>query len=585
VDEALHLLGTTRVGLSQTDAIARRAQYGPNVLDEPPQRSPLATFAAQFADVMIVVLIAAAVISGVIGDLTDTLVIAAIVLLNAILGFVQECRSQRALAQLRTMAAPSATVMREGQTSSIEATGLVPGDLVILEAGKIVPADLRLIEAVDLRINESMLTGESAPIDKFTKTIPEANLSVAERGNIAHKGTFATHGRAIGVVVATGMRTEFGRIAKLLGTSRPSQTPLQKRLEFFGRRLALVVLLICAIVFATGILRGEPPLPMFLTALSLAVAALPEALPAVVSIALALGARKMTANRALVQRLPAVETLGSVTVICSDKTGTLTANQMRVEQYYCDGERTSIVGSSPPWQTLLQAMAVSHDAVQDEQGRAIGDPTEVALLLAALSAGHYREREIAHLPRVGEIQFDSERKRMTTLHQRPDGGVLSITKGAPESVLARCIREARAAEFSRVDPDGLARIADEMAADGLRVLALATRRWQSLPAALDADTVECKLDFVALIGLIDPPRAEAREAIATCKAAGIVPVMITGDHPLTARSIAKRLGLLGDGDAALTGAQISASTLEELERRVQDTRVYARVEPEQKLKS
>jgi len=533
---------------------------------------------------MIVVLIAAAVISGVIGDLTDTLVIAAIVLLNATLGFVQEFRSQRALAQLRSMAAPSATVMRGGQMSNIEAAELVPGDLVYLEAGKIIPADLRLIESVNLQVNESMLTGESAPIDKFTEAIPDGNLPVAERRNIAHKGTSATHGRAIGLVVATGMRTEFGRIATLLVTSRPAQTPLQRRLEFFGRRLAFIVLLICAIVFGTGILRGEPALPMFLTALSLAVAALPEALPAVVSIALALGARKMTAHRALVRRLPAVETLGSVTFICSDKTGTLTANEMRVEEYYCDGERTSLVGSSPAWQTLLQAMAVSHDAVQDEQGRVIGDPTEVALLQAARSAGYTRERETERLPRVAEIPFDSGRKRMTTLHQHPDSGILSITKGAPESVLPLCVREARDAEFSTADPVGLGRIADEMAADGLRVLALATQHWQSLPATVNADTVESKLDFVALIGLIDPPRAEARDAIATCKAAGIVPVMITGDHPLTARAIAGRLGLLRDRDTVLTGAQVSALTLEDFEQRVQNTRVYARVEPEQKLK-
>jgi len=257
---------------------------------------------------------------------------------------------------------------------------------------------------------------------------------------------------------------------------------------------------------------------------------------------------------------------------------------MRVEQYYCDDERTSIVGSSPPWHTLLQAMAVSHDAVQDEQGRAIGDPTEVALLLAASAAGYTRERETERLPRVAEIPFDSGRKRMTTLHRHPDSGILAITKGAPESVLPLCVHEARAAEFSTADPVGLARIADEMAADGLRVLALATRRWESLPATVNADTVESKLDFVALIGLIDPPRVEARDAIATCKAAGIVPVMITGDHPLTARAIAGRLGLLRESDTVLTGAQVSALTLQELEQRVQHTRVYARVEPEQKLK-
>ena len=584
VDEALEALGTTRAGLSQAEVAERRTRYGPNVLEEPPPRSLLVAFVAQFADVMVLVLIAAAVISGLLGDLTDTCVIVAIVILNAVLSFVQEFRSERALAELKAMAAPSATVIREGRPNTTKTSELVPGDLVSLEAGGVVPADLRLIEAANLQVDESSLTGESAPVDKLIAAIPDSNLPIGDRKNIAHKGTIATYGRAIGLVVATGMQTELGRIATLLKTPHAVQTPLQKRLEFLGRRLALVVLLICAIVFVTGLLRGEPTLPMFLTALSLAVAALPEALPAVVSITLALGARKMSSRRALVRRLPAVETLGSVTFICSDKTGTLTANEMRVEQYYCDGVRTSVIGVSSPWQTLLVAMAISHDAVEDERGRALGDPTEAALLLAARSAGFDRKHEIERLPRVAEIPFDSSRKRMTTVHRHPEGGFVSMTKGAPESVIPLCAHENRAGRLVTAERERLLRIADEMAADGFRMLAVASRRWEQLPGRVDADTVECQLEFVALVGLIDPPRPQVEAAVSTCKAAGIVPVMITGDHPLTARAIGRRLGLLTDDGAVLTGKQVAALTEEELAQRVHQTQVYARVEPEQKLK-
>ncbi len=584
VEEALELLGTTRAGLTHAAADERRALYGPNALDEPATRSPLATFGAQFADVLIILLIAAAIVSGVIGDFTDTIVIAAIVILNATLGFIQEYRSQRALAELSAIAAPTATVMRSGSKTTVEARELVPGDLVLLEPGNIVPADLRLIETANLRVNESTLTGESAPVDKSTAAIEDASTPVAERKNIAHKGTFATYGRAIGLVVATGMRTEFGKIAKVLGSAHSAQTPLQKRLDFLGRRLALVVVLICALVFATGVLRGEAKLPMFLTALSLAVAALPEALPAVVSIALALGARKMAVNRALVRRLPAVETLGSVTYICSDKTGTLTANEMRAEGYYCDGARTAAIGSTAPWHVLLQGMAVSHDATRDERGYVNGDPTEVALVLAARLAGYDHELEKARLPRLAEVPFDSARKRMTTVHRHPDGGFLSVTKGAPESVLALCTHELRTAALLPLQQDRLVQAADEMAASGLRVLAFAIRWWQRLPDVISAETIERELEFIGLTGLIDPPRPEVQGAIATCRAAGIVPVMITGDHPSTARAVARRLDLIGGGDAVLTGAQLSTLAADELERLVNKTRVYARIEPEQKLK-
>ncbi|HEY4645063.1 MAG TPA: cation-translocating P-type ATPase [Steroidobacteraceae bacterium] len=583
-EEAYSLLDTSREGLTAREVARRRAEYGLNVLEEAPPRSPFAMLVAQFADFMILILIGAAVISGLIGDFTDTVVIAAIVILNAVLGFSQELRAERASAALKAMAAPSATVVRDGSQTTITAADLVPGDVVVIEAGRIIPADLRLVEVASLRVNESALTGESVPVDKVVEAIADADIPVGDRRNIAHKGSFVTYGRAVGLVVATGMLTEFGRIAKLLSEARAMQTPLQRRLAAFGRRLALGVLIICAIVFTTGLIRGEPALPMLLVALSLAVAAIPEALPAVVSISLALGARKMMANQALIRRLPAVETLGSVTFICSDKTGTLTANEMRVEQYYCDGARTNTLGTTAPARTLLHAMAISHDAVTDSTGRVVGDPTEAALLIAAQSAGLDRDTEDARSPRVGELPFESERKCMTTVHRQADGTFLSITKGAAEVIINLCRHAQRGTALVDIDRSELSRLVDEMAADGLRVLGIGIRRWESMPLPVTADAVECALEFVGLVGLIDPPRPEAQEAIATCITAGIVPVMITGDHPLTARAVARRLGLLAADADVMTGQRLAELPLEDFERRVRDVRVYARVAPEQKVK-
>ena len=540
--------------------------------------------AAQFADVMVLILIGAAIVSGLIGDLTDTLIIVAIVVLNAVLGFVQEFRAERAMAALKAMAAPSASVVRDGTPVVIAASELVPGDVVAIEAGRIVPADLRLVEVASLRVNESALTGESVPVDKTIEPIAVGDIPVGDRRNIAHKGSFVTYGRALGLVVATGMRTELGSIAQLLVDARTVQTPLQRRLGAFGRRLVLIVLLICAIVFVTGLLRGEPALPMLLLSLSLAVAAIPEALPAVVSIALAIGARKMMANRALIRRLPAVETLGSVTFICSDKTGTLTANEMRVEQYFCDGERTGRLSETGAARTLLHAMAISHDAVKDEGGKITGDPTEVALLVAAESGGLDYDAEVVGAPRVAELPFDSDRKCMTTLHRRSDGTFLSITKGAAEVIINASVSEQRRSGLVGVNREELGQQADQMAADGLRVLGVGVRQWAQMPANVVPESLERDLEFVGLVGLIDPPRPEVSDAVATCKAAGIVPVMITGDHPLTARAVARRLGLIAESGEVITGPQLAALSLEEFERRVRAVRVYARVGPEQKVK-
>jgi Ca2+-transporting ATPase len=584
VDDAYSRLDTGREGLSRLQVAQRRAQHGPNVLDEAPRRSHIAMLAAQFADVMVLILIAAAIVSGLIGDLTDTLIIVAIVVLNAILGFVQEFRAERAMAALKAMAAPSASVVREGASVAIAASELVPGDVVALEAGRIVPADLRLVEVASLRVDESALTGESVPVDKSIDSIAGAAVPVGDRRNMAHKGSFVTYGRAQGLVVATGMRTELGSIARLLVDARAVLTPLQRRLEAFGRRLVIIVLLICVIVVITGLLRGEPVLPMLLLSLSLAVAAIPEALPAVVSIALAIGARKMMANRALVRSLPAVEALGSVTFICSDKTGTLTANEMRVEKFYCDGAMTGKLPATGPGRILLHAMAVSHDAVKDAAGRITGDPTEVALLVAAEAGGHYRDADVSAAPRVAELPFDPHRKCMTTVHRHADGTFLSITKGAAEVIIDASVSEQRQAGLAGFSPAELTERANHMAAEGLRVLGVAVRSWPTMPAAIEPEILERDLEFVGFVGMIDPPRPEASEAIATCRAAGIVPVMITGDHPLTARAVARRLGLVADGGEVMTGPQLAALSLEEFERRVREVRVYARVGPEQKVK-
>lgn len=583
-EETLQVLRTSRAGLSHAEAERRLAQYGRNELTPPRPRSAFSRFLAQFADFLILVLIGAAIVAGLVGELLDTVVIVAIVLLNAIIGFVQETRAARALAALRAMAAPTATVLRGGTSRTIAANDLVPGDTVLLEAGRIVPADLRLIETASLRVDESALTGESVPVDKHSDAISQRDVPVGDRANIAHKGTFATYGRAMGAVVATGMRTEIGRIATLLTEGRVTQTPLQRRLERFGRVLALLVLAICTIVFVTGLMRGEPALPMFMTALSLAVAAIPEALPAVVGISLALGARRLMARNALIRRLPAVETLGSVTVICSDKTGTLTANRMTIDQYYCDGTRTATLGESPAWRCMLDALAVSHDATLDESGTPVGDPTEVALLAGALNAGIERGDAEAALPRIGEVPFDSHRKRMTTVHRRAAGAYVSYTKGAADVILARCTCELRGDGRTEVERDRLSKVADEMAADGLRVIAIAMHAWDTAPESVTSEALEQDLVFVGLVGLLDPPRPEAADAIATCAAAGIVPVMITGDHPLTARAIARRIGLLGDEQGLLTGNELATLSPEELRERVRDVRVYARVAPEQKLR-
>ena len=584
VPDTFHLLDTSETGLTDEEALRRLSVYGANTIDLKASRTPFRIMLGQFTDFMILVLIAAAILSGIIGDIKDTFVIAAIVLLNGIIGFVQEYRAERALQALQKMAAPSASVIRNSRARSIAAAEVVPGDILVLEAGGIVPADLRLTESAQLRTDEAALTGESHPIEKTTMPLRDEDLPLGDRSNMAYSGTFVSHGRGRGVVVATGIETEFGRIAAMLQATEAVETPLQRRLAQFGRQLAIIALVVAAFIFVLGVLRGEAMVLMFLTAVSLAVAAIPEALPAVVTISLALGARRMVQNQALVRKLAAVEALGSVTVICSDKTGTLTQNRMSVEQFYCGGSRENGPRSDAAWNQLLLAMALSNDVRGEGTGSPVGDPTEVALFSAALQAGVHKRMMEDRYPRVAELPFDSERKCMTTLHTDPEGGLIAFTKGATESLVTRAVDQITLSGTQAVTPGELFNAAEEMAAIGLRVLAFGMRRWREQPVELTPDAVEKDLTFIGLVGIGDPIRKEAAEAIEISRRAGITTTMITGDHPVTAKAVAKELGILDKDDSTWTGRELAKATEDELAQQVDSVRVYARVAPEQKLK-
>ncbi len=581
-------LGVDEVaGLSATDVVERVVRFGANEVRERPRRSILRMLLDQLSDFMILVLLGAAVLSGLVGDVKDTVAILVIVLLNAVIGFVQEYRAEKAIAALKKMAAAAAVVVRGNERMRVAATELVPGDVVLLEAGNVVPADVRLTEAAQLRVDEAMLTGESVTVEKVTLALEGQERPLGDRKNMAYKGTLTTNGRGRGIVVATGMGTELGKIAAMLDTGLELRTPLQKRLASFSRRLALVVLAICTLIFVVGLLRGEPVVLMFLTAVSLAVAAIPEALPALVTISLALGARKMVRLRALIRRLPAVETLGSVTYICTDKTGTLTQNKMRAEQLWVAGrQRREWRGddATSGERTLLHAAALCNDAHVGRDGVVTGDPTETALLVAAIEAGHDKAALDLAAPRVKELPFDSDRKRMTTFHRYGDG-VVAYTKGAPENVVDRCA--------STLDQDGghapvntaeILAAAERMAGDGFRVLAVAQKRWTALPEGDNAPAIEDGLVLLGLIGLQDPPRAEAAEAVSLCQSAGITPVMITGDHLVTARAIGRDLGILTDETAVMTGPELAQLSDEAFADRVAHIRVYARSDPAQKIR-
>ena len=579
----LRSLGTSPdVGLSGRDARAKLGEIGANEIERQRGYGVLRLFAHQFADVMIALLIAAAVISGWLGDVIDTVAILVIVALNATVGVIQEYRAQRAIAALRRMSAPTARVLRDGEITTIPARKIVPGDIAHIEAGDVVPADMRLISAVDLGVDESALTGESVPVSKTEEVMDIEAPAPGERLNMAYKSTLVTRGRGSGVVVATGRATEIGRIADLLRGARGTRTPLQLRLALFSRRIALVVLAICCIVFATGLLQGHSALLMFMTALSLAVAAVPEALPAVITLALGLGARRLGDRKALVRRLPAVESLGSVTYICADKTGTLTENRMALSVLYAGGQEYGDLPAAVPERLarhIGEVLALCND-VDAETMR--GEPTELALVEGARGMGFDKQALEKSLPRIGELPFDAERRCMVTVHKGP-GGVLGLVKGAPERVIDVC-RDQLTSEGRAPLSDSLLEAADEMAKRGYRVLALAFRDDLSGMEDVNSAGLEKQWTFAGFAGLIDPPRPGATEAIRECRSAGIVPVMITGDHPATAHAVARELAIADDTTESLTGTELAELSDDEFAQRVDKVRVYARASPEQKIR-
>jgi len=573
IAKVYELLGTGSKGLSSETAQEKLLLNGPNELQEGKKKNVLNILLAQFKEVMILILLAAAVISGIIGELTDTIVIFLIVILNAIIGFIQEYRAEKAMLALKQMAVSEAKVLRDGIIHWITSTEVVPGDIVLLDAGNAVPADIRLTESFNLTMDEAALTGESSTEGKITAAMEIDHLPLGDKKNMAFKGTYVTNGHGRGVVVGTGMETELGRIAKMLQEDKAA-TPLQQRMAAFGKKLSVLVLFLCVVFFVAGWLRGEDVLKMLLTSISLAVAAIPEALPAVITISLALAAKRMIRYNCLIRKLPAVETLGSVTYICTDKTGTLTKNKMHVEQIFVNGhlikrEDISLIKQKKDVSLLLHAFALNNDVIIDGEVPK-GDSTEIALMEVA------REQNIltGSWPRVSEITFDAERKLMTTFH-RYENKIISFTKGAPDILIQRC---------NNIDKQTVQLQIEDMASKGLRVLGFAYRAWNTLPKSTDVNSNESDLQFLGLAAMIDPPREEVFAAVAQCKRAGIVPVMITGDHPLTAKAIAERTGIVSsENDLIITGQELAALSYQSFLSKVEYIKVYARVSPEQKL--
>jgi Ca2+-transporting ATPase len=619
--DVVSLLSTSaEAGLPLAEAERRLSEQGPNELVERGLKSPWRILWEQLTGLMVVILIVAAVVSGALGDWKDAIAILAIVILNAILGFSQEFRAEKAMAALKQLAVPTVKVRRDGHVVQIPASELVPGDVVLLETGALVPADGRLLESVNLRVEEAALTGESEPVEKHARPVDRPDLPVGDRLNMVYMGTVVTYGRGVAAITATGMNTELGRIAELIQTVEREPTPLQRRLEQLGKGLAVAALVIVAVVFLLGLLRGEDWQLMLLTAISMAVAAVPEGLPAVVTIALALGAQRMLKRQALIRKLPAVETLGSVTVICSDKTGTLTENRMTVTVLDVLGETQQVdtllrrgipvadaellPGERPPVRSLgllAKAAALCNDASLDptpEGGyRAVGDPTEGALVVAAAELGLVKSELDGRWPRIGEVPFTSERKRMTTVHrvgvtaEETDapwccGSYVAFAKGAVDSLLEISERVWTGDEDVPLSDEMRVRIVaanDRLASQGQRVLGVAFRPLDDEPDPANESALERAMTFIGLVAMIDPPRPEVREAVATAKTAGIRPVMITGDHPLTARQIAWELDIAADGQP-LTGRDLAGMAVDDLEGVVDQVAVYARVSPEHKLK-
>ena len=603
--DVFKILETGPNGISSEEARRRLEKYGPNEIAREKRISPIIIFVRQFKSILMIILIIACVISLIIGEIIDSITILAILTACAFVGFFQEYRSEKAVEMLKKLAAPVASVIRDGKEVIIPSREVVPGDIVILRIGDKVPADLRLIEAVNLKIDEAPLTGESTPVEKTIEILPE-ETPLADRRNMCFSGTTVIYGRGKGVVVTTGMNTEFGKIAKMVQREEKQPTPLERRMEHVGKWLGILSLIVCGVVALLGLFRGHGILEMLIWGISLAIAAVPEALPAVVTGALAIGTYEMAKKNAIIRRLPAVETLGCTTVICSDKTGTMTKGEMTVRRVYVDRKIVEVsgIGFEPKGEfkrngkrieplrentlkLLLLASALCNDSklIREENRWLIsGDPTEGALKVLARKAG-LTDDIVQEYPRVNEVPFTSERKRMTTVHASPDGKYYAFMKGAPEEVLKRCKWIMINGEVYEITEDikkELLSINEDFAKNALRNLALAYKEVKE-PMRFREDS-ENEFIFLGIVGMMDPPREEVKKAIELCKAAKINVIMITGDHKLTAEAIAKELGLLSSGDRVLTGVELDRLTDEELEKIVEEVKVYARVSPEHKTK-
>ena len=587
-EEALNRLSSdVKCGLDTGKISELQAKYGPNKLREKKKKTGLQRFLEQFKDVMILILIAAAIISFAVicieknwGELFEPALILLIVILNAIMGVVQESKAEKALDALKNMSAPHARVIRNGEETVIDASELVPGDIIRLEAGDFVPADARLIYSAGLKSEESALTGESVPSEKDAETVIDKKAPIGDRTNMIFSGCSITYGTATAVVTATGMDTEMGKIANLLEGESDAQTPLQKKLSQLGKYLGIVALAACAVIFVVGVANGIPVLEIFMTAVSLAVSAIPEGLPAIVTIVLSIGVQRMVKRGALIRRLPAVETLGGASVICSDKTGTLTQNRMTLTKAYVDGQaQTELISAenSEAVRKLLTYGTLCCDGsviFHEDKEQHIGDPTETAIVFAAHKNGLPKDALNEQYPRLAEIPFDSDRKLMSTVN-RIDGKNIVIVKGAFDMMAERCVKG---------DLSAAKEMTEKMSEDALRVLAIGYKEIDEIPTTPTSEELENGLTFMGLVGMIDPPRPEAKEAVAICRKAGIKPVMITGDHVVTASAIAKELGILVEGDRAITGAELDAMTDSELDAAVESISVYARVSPENKIR-